>query len=130
MKGSAPKSPELGSQTLVKKKSRPNLWREAAEPVQSSNTSKQVMSTVAAAKTNVTRRAISSPSRRRSKNEREPQTRPPLGTGVVVGAISLENRDYAPFLKSELTLDPELLNLSDLLELLGNDVLGELGVRE
>ena len=38
----------------------------------------RVMRTVAAAKTKVMRRAISSPSRRRSKNEREPETGPAL----------------------------------------------------
>ena len=32
MKGSAPKSPALGSQTLVKKKPKPNLWRGRTEP--------------------------------------------------------------------------------------------------
>src|SRR5271167_2750095 len=84
MKGSAPNSPELGSQTRVAKKAKPNLWRARIEPCQSSKTKSKVTSTTEAANKNVMSRTISSPSRRRFKNEREPATGPALGRDVVV----------------------------------------------
>jgi hypothetical protein len=52
------------------------------------------MSTTEPAKINVTSRAISSPSRNRLMNEREPVKGPALGTVVVVLAITTFNRSY------------------------------------
>src|SRR5713101_6321502 len=76
----------MGSQTLVKKKLRPNLWRARTEPCQSSKTRSRVTRTTEAANKKVIMRAISSPSRRRLRKEREPATGPALGTVVVVVA--------------------------------------------
>src|ERR1700739_2213487 len=72
MKGRAPNCPSIGSQVVVRKKARPNLCRGRMEPCQSSRTSKMEMSTTVAANKKVNKRAISSPSRRRKRNEREP----------------------------------------------------------
>src|SRR5580704_11350699 len=88
IKGSAPKSPALGSQTRVTKKAKPNLWRARTEPCQSSKTKSKVMSTTEPANTKVMSLTISSPSRRRLKNEREPATGPALGRVVLVVDIS------------------------------------------
>src|SRR5271157_743467 len=92
MKGSAPNSPALGSQTRVAKKANPNLWRASTEPCQSSKTNSKVMSTTEAANKNVMSRTISSPSRRRVKNEREPATGPALGRIVLVVDISCSRK--------------------------------------
>src|SRR5262249_3153114 len=73
----------FGSHTRVRRKSKPNLCLDRTELCQSSNTMSTVIRTTVAANKNVTRRAISSPSRRRVKNEREPATGPALGTVVL-----------------------------------------------
>src|SRR5215467_2422397 len=82
MKGRAPKSPWMGFQIEVRKKLRPNLCRAKVESCQSSTTSRIETSTTDAANKKVIRRAISSPSRRRERNEREPAAGPALGTVV------------------------------------------------
>src|SRR5229473_8492110 len=79
----------MGSQTEVRKKLKPNLWRGSAEPCHNSKTSSKVISTTEAANKNVIARAISSPSRSRERNEREPATGPAPGTVVVVVATML-----------------------------------------
>src|ERR1700675_1791430 len=83
MKGRAPNCSKTGSQTLVTKKAKPNLCRAREEPFQSSKTKSAVRITTEAANTNVIIRAISSPSRRRLKKEREPATGPALGRVVL-----------------------------------------------
>src|SRR6266568_282185 len=90
MKGRAPKCSKMGSQTDVRKKLNPNLWRARAEPCHNSKTSSTVTRTTEAANRKVIIRAISSPSRRRERNEREPATGPPLGMVVVVVATLLD----------------------------------------
>src|SRR5437879_7384026 len=90
MKGRAPNCSKMGSQTEVRKKLKPNLCRGRTEPRHSSRTSRMVTSTTEAANKKVTMRAISSPSRRRDKNEREPATGPALVTVVVVVATLLD----------------------------------------
>ena len=82
----------MGSQTLVTKKWNPNLWRGNAEPTQSSKISSKVTRTTKAAKRNVTRRTISSPSRKRLIKEREPAKGPAPCTVVVVVATLLDLR--------------------------------------
>src|SRR2546421_2512533 len=89
MKGRAPNCSKIGSQTEVRKKLKPNLWRARAEPCHSSKTSSTVTRTTEAANKKVIMRAISSPSRRRERNEREPATGPALGTVVVVVVATL-----------------------------------------
>src|ERR1700676_353003 len=84
MKGSAPNCSKTGSQTEVRKNAKPNLCRARTEPCQSSKTKRMVMSTTETANTNVISRAISSPSRRRLKKEREPTAGPALGRVVLV----------------------------------------------
>src|SRR5213076_1753710 len=86
MKGRAPNCSKMGSQTEVRKKLKPNLWRERTEPCHNSKTRSTVMRTTDAANKKVIMRAISSPSRSRERNEREPATGPALGTMVVVVA--------------------------------------------
>src|SRR6266851_4033868 len=86
MKGRAPNCPKMGSQTEVRKKLKPNLWRERTEPCHNSKTSSTVTRTTEAANKKVMIRAISSPWRRRERNEREPARGPALGTVVVVVA--------------------------------------------
>src|SRR6266403_3144528 len=86
MKGKAPKWSKIGSQTEVRKKLKPNLWRERTEPSHKSKTRRRVTRTTEAANRKVIMRAISSPWRRRERNEREPATGPALGTVVVVVA--------------------------------------------
>src|ERR1700723_2356020 len=83
MKGRPPNCSKTGSQTEVRKNAKPNLWRARTEPCQSSKTRRRVISTTEAANKNVIRRAISSPSRRRPKKEREPATGPALGRVVL-----------------------------------------------
>src|SRR6266436_8271044 len=90
MKGRAPNCSKMGSQTEVRKKLKPNLWRARAEPCHSSKTSSTVTRTTEAANKKVTMLAISSPSRRRERNERERATGPPLETVVVVVATLLD----------------------------------------
>ncbi len=58
MNGAAPKSPATGSQTRVQKNIKPNLDRERLELIQSSYTSKDVISRIVAAKTKVMMCAI------------------------------------------------------------------------
>src|ERR1700674_363954 len=76
----------MGSQTEVRKKLKPNLWRGSMEPCHNSKTSKKVTRTTEAANKNVISRAISPPSRSRERKEREPATGPALGTVVDVVA--------------------------------------------
>jgi hypothetical protein len=57
------------------------------------------MKTTEAANKKVIMRAISSPSRRRLKNEREPATGPALGT-IVVALDILSNRKLSDFVES------------------------------
>src|SRR5580700_2798419 len=83
----------MGSQTEVRKKLKPNLWRGRTEPCHSSRTSSKVTSTTEAANKKVIRRAISSPSRRRERKEREPAAGPALGT-VVVDVATLFGQPY------------------------------------
>src|SRR5579863_586362 len=92
MKGRPPNCSKTGSQTEVRKKSKPNLCRGRTEPCQSSKTNRTVMSTTVAANKNVMRRTISSPSRRRLKKEREPTTGPALGRVVLEADISSGKR--------------------------------------
>src|SRR5260370_24524168 len=82
MKGRATKCSKMGSQTDVRKKWKPNLWRARAEPCHNSKTSSTVTRTTEAANRKVIIRAISSPSRRRERKEREPAAGPPPGTVV------------------------------------------------
>src|SRR5205807_192104 len=86
MKGRAPNCSKIGSQTEVWKKLKPNLCRARTEPCHNSKTSSTVTRTTEAANKKVIMRAISSPSRSRERNEREPATGPALGTMVVVVA--------------------------------------------
>src|SRR4029077_15901457 len=109
MNGSAPNCSKMGSQTRVMKKSKPNLWRGSTEPRQSSNTSRTVIKTTEPANKKVMMRAISSPSRRRLKKEREPTTGPAPGTIVLVVTISSR----------------QLLNVVERLQLHGDDFLGK-----
>src|SRR6059058_250895 len=90
MKGRAPNCSKMGSQTEVRKKLKPNLWRERTEPCHNSKTRSTVMRTTDAANKKVIMQAISSPSRSRERNEREPATGPALGTMVVVVATLLD----------------------------------------
>src|ERR1700730_114029 len=71
MKGSAPYSSAIGSQTSVNRKRKPNLCRGSAEFVHSCQTSITVIKTTVAANRKVIRRAISSPEARRDRKERE-----------------------------------------------------------
>src|SRR5262249_34183267 len=80
-------------------------------PCQSSKTSRRVTSTTEAAKRKVTMRAISSPSAKRARNEREPACGPALGTFVVVVATK-----------------ESLLDLADRFQFFFDDWLGQLGV--
>src|SRR6266481_1433528 len=98
MKGKAPKWSKMGSHTEVRKKLKPNLWRERTEPCHKSKTRSKVTSTTEAANKKVTMRAISSPSRRRERNERKPATGPALGTVVVVVANLLDVVERLQFL--------------------------------
>src|SRR5215469_8740032 len=82
MNGNAPKSPSTGFQVLVLKKEKPNLCLGKVESRHSSRTSRIDMRTTVAAKTKVISRAISSPSLRRDRKEREPETGPALGRDV------------------------------------------------
>src|SRR5713101_5738735 len=86
MKGRAPNWPKMGSQTEVRKKLKPNLWRGRTDCCHNSKTSRSVRSTTEAANKKVIILAISSPWRRREKKEREPATGLVLGTVVVVVA--------------------------------------------
>src|SRR6266478_130562 len=90
MKGRAPNCSKMGSQTEVRKKLKPNLWRARAEHCHNSKTSSTVTRTTEAANRNVIMRAISSPSRSRERNEREPATGPALGTVLIVVATLLD----------------------------------------
>src|SRR5438552_3949857 len=98
MKGRAPNCSKMGSQTEVRKKLKPNLWRARREPCHNSKTSSRVTRTTEAANKKVIMRAISSPSRRRERNEREPRTGPALGTMVVVVATLLDVVESLQFL--------------------------------
>src|SRR6266849_9991054 len=89
MKGSAPNCSKIGSQTEVRKKLKPNLCRGRTEPCHNSKTRSKVMSTTEAANKKVIIRAISSLSRSRERNEREPEIGPAPGTMVVVVATML-----------------------------------------
>src|SRR5215467_9282990 len=91
MNGSAPKSPSTGFHVDVLKKEKPNLCLGIAESRHSSRTSRIDMRTTVAAKTKVIRRAISSPSRRRDRKEREPETGPAPGRDVEAVATLLFN---------------------------------------
>src|SRR5438477_4771625 len=84
MKGKAPNCSAMGSQTRVRKKLKPNLWRGSADWRQSSNTRRTVTSTTEAANRKVMTRAISSALRRLETNERETPTGPALGKFVLV----------------------------------------------
>src|SRR5438477_10559486 len=90
MKGRAPNCSKMGSQTEVRKKLKPNLWRARTEPCHNSKTSSTVTRTTEAANKKVIMRAISSPSRSRERNAREPAAGPALGTMVVVVATLVE----------------------------------------
>src|SRR5229473_1811418 len=116
MKGSAPNCSKIGSQTEVRKKLKPNLCRGSTEPCHNSTTSRRVTRTTEAANKNVITLAISSPSRSRERNEREPATGPALGT-VVVDVTTLVGQ-------------PALLNFVDGLQFLAHDFLGELRIRQ
>src|SRR6266478_4795465 len=83
MKVRAPNWSKTGSQTFVRKKSNPNLWRGRTESRHNSRTSSRVTRTTEAANKNVITRAISSPSRSRERKERELAAGPALGTIVV-----------------------------------------------
>src|SRR5437660_11400902 len=98
MKGRAPNCSKMGSQTEVWKKLKPNLCRARTEPCHNSKTSSSVPRTTEAANKKVIMRAISSPSRRRERNEREPTTGPALGTMVVVVATLLNAIQSLQFL--------------------------------
>src|SRR4030081_2704069 len=76
----------MGSQTEVRKKLKPNLWRGRVEARHQTKNKRGGARTTEAANRNVIMRAISSPWRRRERNEREPATGPALGTEVVVVA--------------------------------------------
>src|SRR5208337_4990412 len=89
MNGSAPYWSMFGSHTRVTKKCNPNFARASAEPVHSSYTSSSVISTTVAANTIVVSRAISSPSRKRDRKEREPITGPAFGRVVLTVATFL-----------------------------------------
>src|SRR5215472_8622956 len=89
MNGNAPKSPSTGSQVVVLKKANPNLCLGMAESRHSSRTNRTDMRTTVAAKTKVIRRAISSPSRRRDRKEREPETGPAPGSDAEAVATLL-----------------------------------------
>src|SRR5271169_5692980 len=100
----------MGSQTLVTRKLNPNLCRGRTDSCQSSKTSKIVRRTTEAANKKVMSRTISSPSRRRLRNEREPEMGPAPGTVVVVVAT--------------------LLNVVQRLGLFRDNLFGKLGVGE
>src|SRR5260370_10491994 len=114
MKGSAPNCSKIGSQTEGRKKLKPNLCRGRTEPCHNSKTRSKVMSTTEAANKKVIIRAISSPSRSRERNEREPEIGPAPGTVVVVVA----------------TFRKFLLDLAESFHFLGHDFLGELRIRQ
>src|SRR6266436_7698356 len=111
MNGSAPNWSKIGSQTEVRKKLKPNLCRARTEPCHNSKTRSKVTRTTEAANKKVIMRAISSPSRRRERNEREPATGLALGTVVVVVATLSQ---------------PVLLDLVDGLQFLGHHFVREL----
>src|ERR1700694_1223885 len=90
MKGRAPNCSKMGAQTEVRKKLKPNLWRGRTEPCHSPKTRSRVTRPTEAANKKVIMRAISSPSRSRERNEREPTTGPAPGTVVVVVATLLD----------------------------------------
>src|SRR5258708_20110385 len=90
MNGSAANCSAMGSHTRVKKNCNPNLCPASADPCHNSKISNSVTSTTEAANKNVISRAISSPSRSRLKNEREPAMGPALGTVVVAAIACLE----------------------------------------
>src|SRR2546425_1666737 len=100
----------IGSQTLVKKKCQPNLWRASRELAHSSYTSRLVTSTTEAAKHSVRRCAISSPLRSRRKNARGPAKGPVARTTWEDAAM--------------------LLNLGDGLHLLFDDFFREFCIRK
>src|SRR5438445_2884755 len=113
MKGRAPNCSKMGSQTEVRKKLKPNLWRGRTDPCHNSRTRSKVTSTTEAANKKVIIRAISSPSRRRERNERAP------GMGLAPGTV----------FDVVATCQPILLYFVDGLDLLGHDFLGKLRVR-
>src|SRR5579859_4728441 len=115
MNGSAPNCSNTGSHTRVTKKCSPNLCRASAEPRHNSRMSSAVTSTTDAANKKVTSRAISSPSRSRLRNEREPGIGLALGT-VVVAAIFFRSLP--------------LLDLAQRLRLFGNHFFRQLRVRQ
>src|SRR6267378_1513818 len=82
----------------INEKLKPNLWRARAEPCHNSKTSSTVTRTTEAANKKVIIRAISSPSRSRERNEREPATGPAPGTVVVVVATLLDVVERLQFL--------------------------------
>src|SRR5260370_3122594 len=90
MNGSAPNCSAIGPTLQVKSNSNPNLCAGSADPCHNSKISNSVTSTTEAANKNVISRAISSPSRSRLKNEREPAMGPALGTVVVAAIACLE----------------------------------------
>src|SRR5579859_3321295 len=115
MNGSAPNCSAIGSHTRVTKKSSPNLCLGNTEPCHNSKISNSVTNTTEAANRNVTNRAISSPSRSRLRNEREPGIGPALGTVVVAAIVSVT---------------AALLNLAQRLFFLDDHFLGQLRVRQ
>src|ERR1700675_3061999 len=90
MKGKAPNCSAMGSQTRVRKKPKPNLCRGKTDCNHNSTTRRIVTSTTEAANRKVMTRAISSPSRSRETNEREPTTGPALGKFVLVADTLLD----------------------------------------
>src|SRR5260370_41909574 len=100
----------MGSPHGWRKKLKPHLWRGNAEPIPNSKTSSKVKSTTEAANKKVIIRAISSPSRSRERNQREPETGPAPGTVVIVLA----------------TFRKLLPDLAEPFHLSANDFLGEL----
>ena len=103
----------MGSQTLVTKKCNPNLCRGSVELIHNCQTNRIVINTTEAANKKVMRRAISSPSRRRDINEREPVAGPAVPRVVLVVATITLSR---------------LLNLANCFLFLLQDFLRQLGV--
>src|SRR5215472_16520418 len=108
MNGRAPKSPSTGFQVVVLKKPRPNLCLGKTESCHSSRTSRIDMRTTVAAKTKVIRRAISSPSLRRDRKEREPETGPALGRDVEAVATLLNFGQSLLFLGDHFLREPRV----------------------
>src|SRR5215469_3601202 len=99
-KMAAPMPPSTGFQVVVLKKPRPNLCLGKAESRHSSRTSRIDMRTTVAAKTKVIRRAISSPSLRRDRKERESEAGPAPGRDAEA-VVTLLNFSQSLLLPSD-----------------------------